>query len=119
MPVPGLGDFYDTVPWGSSCILAVRWHYLFYGDLRVVEENYPCGMRYLRHLKTKVDDDGFLGHGLGGWGNPEHELARENVETAFLYADAVTLAWFAELLGREVVLSGLGEKRHAHRDPDV
>lgn len=108
LPVPGMGSFYDTIAWGSSIILGTRWHYLFYGDLRVVEENYEAGRRYLAHLKTKVNQDGFINHGLGDWGNPDHEYARENIETAFLYADADTLSWFAELLGRD---SEAGELR--------
>ncbi|BFK18774.1 glycoside hydrolase family 78 protein [Mediterraneibacter glycyrrhizinilyticus] len=99
LPVPGLGDFYDIIPWGSTCILGTYWHYLFYGDKQIVEENYEAGKRYLEHLKTKVNADGFLNHGLGDWGNPKNELVRENIETAFLYADAKTLAYFAEVLG--------------------
>ena len=99
LPVPGLGDFYDIIPWGSTCILGTYWHYLFYGDKQIVEENYEAGNRYLEHLKTKVNADGFLNHGLGDWGNPKNELVRENIETAFLYADAKTLAYFAEVLG--------------------
>ena len=101
LPVPGMGSFYDIIPWGSTCILGTYWHYLFYGDLGVVRDNYDTGIRYLEHLKTKINADGFLNHGLGDWGNPENELARENIETAFLYADAVTLADFARLLGKE------------------
>ena len=101
LPVPGMGSFYDIIPWGSSIILATRWHYLFYGDISIVEENYDAGMRYLEHLKTKMTSEGFINHGLGDWGNPEGELARENIETAFLYADAVTLKWFAGLLQKE------------------
>jgi len=100
IPVPGMGSFYDIIPWGSSIILGTRWHYLFYGDIKVVEENYEAGRRYLAHLKSRMTDEGFICHGLGDWGNPDNELARENIETAFLYADAKTLAEFAELLGR-------------------
>lgn len=99
LPVPGLGDFYDIIPWGSTCILGTYWHYLFYGDKQIIEANYEAGKRYLEHLKTKVNADGFLNHGLGDWGNPKNELVRENIETAFLYADAKTLAYFAEVLG--------------------
>ena len=95
-----MGSFYDIIPWGSSIILGTRWHYLFYGDIKVVEENYEAGRRYLAHLKSRMTDEGFICHGLGDWGNPDNELARENIETAFLYADAKTLAEFAELLGR-------------------
>ena len=100
IPVPGMGSFYDIIPWGSSIILGTRWHYLFYGDRKVIEENYEAGRRYLTHLKSRMTDEGFICHGLGDWGNPDNELARENIETAFLYADARTMAEFAELLGR-------------------
>lgn len=100
LPVPGMGSFYDIIPWGSTCILGTYWHYLFYGDVKIIEDNYEAGMRYLEHLKSRVNAEGFLNHGLGDWGNPKNELARENIETAFLYADAVTLAEFAKILGR-------------------
>ena len=101
LPVPGMGSFYDIIGWGSTIILGTRWHYLFYGDKGVIEENYDAGMRYFRHLLSRQDAHGFISHGLGDWGNPDGLFARENVETALLYADAVTLAEFAAILGRE------------------
>ena len=98
---PGLGNFFDIIPWGSTCILATYWHYLFYGNKRIVEDNYETGIKYLNYLKTKVTEDGFINHGLGDWGTPDKSaLCRENIETVFLYADAKTLALFAELLGK-------------------
>lgn len=100
LPTPGMGSFYDIIPWGSTCILGTYWHYLFYGDQSIIEENYEAGCRYLEYLKTKVTEDGFINHGLGDWGNPVGELARENIETAFLYADAKTLAYFSDILGK-------------------
>ncbi|MBR1660296.1 MAG: alpha-L-rhamnosidase, partial [Oscillospiraceae bacterium] len=109
LPVPGMGSFYDIIPWGSTLILGTGWHYLFYGDRGIVEENYEPGLRYLEHLKTKITPDGFISHGLGDWGNPENQLARENIETVFLYADAVTLEGFARLLGRESDAAALHE----------
>ena len=101
LPVPGMGSFFDIIPWGSSGILGVKWHYLFYGDKQVIADNYEMGKKYLEHLKTKQNAEGFLNYGLGEWGNPDNQLARENVETAFLYADAITLAEFAEILGEK------------------
>ncbi len=101
LPVPGMGSFYDIIGWGSSIILGTWWHYQFYGDLQIVRDNYEAGMRYLAHLKTKMTPEGFICHGLGDWGNPRGLFARENVETAFLYADAKVLASFADLLGRQ------------------
>lgn len=100
LPVEGTGSFYDSIAWGSTCILGSRWHYIFYGDVRIIEENYEAGKKYLQYLKGKITKEGFINHGLGDWGNPEHELARENTETAFLYANAHTMAWFAQILGK-------------------
>ncbi|CUN77360.1 alpha-L-rhamnosidase [Eubacterium sp. am_0171] len=101
LPVPGMGSFYDIIPWGGTSILGTYWHYQFYGDVKIIEDNYDAGMRYLNHLKKKVNTDGFINHGLGDWGNPRNELVRENIETAYLYADTTTLAKFAQVLGRE------------------
>ena len=98
LPVPGMGSFYDIIAWGSTCILGPYWHYRFYGDLSVIRENYAMGKRYLAYLKSRMTPEGFISHGLGDWGNPEQEHARENIETAFLYADASVLAEFAGLL---------------------
>ncbi len=95
LPVPGMGSFYDIPPWGSTAILGVYWHYWFYGDKQVICDNFEMGKNYIRHLRGKLNSDGFLNHGLGDWGNPRNEYARENVETAFLYADAMVMARFA------------------------
>jgi alpha-L-rhamnosidase len=100
LPVPGMGSFYDIIAWGSTSILGAWWHYWFYGDKKILEDNFECGKRYLNHLKNKVTPDGFINHGLGDWGNPENQFARENVETAFLYADAITLAKMANVLDK-------------------
>lgn len=101
LPVPGMGSFYDIIPWGSALILGVKWHYLFYGDIDVIRENFDASERYFSYLKTKMTKEGFINHGLGDWGNPDNELARENIETAFLYADATALSYFSQLLGYE------------------
>ena len=101
LPVPGLGDFYNVIGWGSSIILGTYWHYMFYGDVQIIRDNYEAGKRYLNFLKTMVNEDGFINNGLGDWGNPAGEYARENVETAFLFADAKVMAMFASVLHYE------------------
>ena len=98
LPVPSMGSFYDIIAWGSTIILGTWWHYWFYGDPSTLAENYGAGKRYFAHLLTKVTPEGFICHGLGDWGNPEGQLLRENIETVFLYADAVRLAWMADVL---------------------
>lgn len=99
LPVPGLGDFYNVIGWGSSIIIGTYWHYLFYGDEQIIRDNYNAGKKYLEFLKTNITQDGFINNGLGDWGNPTGEYAKENVETAFLFADAKILEKFAEILG--------------------
>ena len=100
LPVPGMGSFYDIIPWGSTSILGTYWHYMFYGDEQIIRDNYEAGKKYLGHEAALRDEEGFIHHGLGDWGNPEHALLRENVETAFLYADSKTMAYFAGILGK-------------------
>ena len=101
LPVPGMGSFYDIIPWGSTGILGVYWHYMFYGDEQIIRDNYDSGKKYLAHEAQMRNEDGFINHGLGDWGNPENTLVRENVETVFLYADSKTMAYFAQILGKE------------------
>ncbi len=101
LPVPGMGSFYDIITWGSTSILGTAWHYKFYGDKEIIRENYEAGKKYFSHLLSKRTEEGFINHGLGDWGNPDGEFARENAETAILYADAVTLKDFAEILEKE------------------
>lgn len=115
LPVPGMGSFYDIIAWGSTSILGTYWHYQFYGDPKIIENNYDAGMRYLNHLKTKVTEDGFINHGLGDWGNPRNDLVKENVETAFLYADVMTLAYFAEILEKAESFVALGQRTGQER----
>lgn len=100
LPVPGMGSFYDIIPWGSTCILGTYWHYMFYGDEKIIRDNYEAGKKYLQHEASMVNEEGFLNHGLGDWGHPENHLVRENVETVFLYADTVTMQKFAGILGK-------------------
>ncbi len=98
LPVPGMGSFYDIIAWGSTIILGTMWHYRFYHDVTILQENYEAGKRYLAYLETKLDENGFISHGLGDWGNPDGLYARENIETALLYEDAVELAEMAGIL---------------------
>ncbi len=101
LPVPGLGDMYDIIAWGSTIILGPFWHYLFYGDETVLSDNFEAGARFLRHTAGRVNGEGFINCGLGDWGNPRGDYARENIETAFLYADALLLGRFAGILAKQ------------------
>ena len=56
-------------------ILGTYWHYMFYGDEQIIRDNYEAGKRYLAHEAFLRDEEGFINHGLGDWGNPEHAPA--------------------------------------------
>lgn len=96
-----VGDFWDSLVWGSTIILGVDWYYQYYNDISLVEEFYQTGFDYVNYLLTKIDNDGFSSNGLGDWGNPNDLLlAHANVNTAFLYKNIKTLEKFAILLNK-------------------
>ena len=106
----GDGSFWDITPWGSSILLAAFEQYRFYGNKKVLKENYNSAKKYLAYLKDKYDnynsiynkqgEERFLCHGLGDWGMyGGFGESRENTETAFFYVDLITMAKFSEVLG--------------------
>ncbi len=108
----GEGSFWDIIPWGSSIILAAYEQYRFYGNKRVLEENYESAEKYIEYLTRqyndynrlygKTGDERFIRAGLGDWGIAQNKGAsRENIETAFYYHDLMTMAEIAEILGKE------------------
>lgn len=112
-----LGNVWDVPTWGSTIIIGVDWHYRYYGNKRIIAENYDTAKRYVRYLNTKLTDEGFLNHGLGDWGNPElGSLAKANIETAIYYYDLKLLAKFATVLERESEAASFNEQAAAVLD---
>lgn len=106
------GSFWDIIPWGSSIILAAYEQYRFYGNKKVLEDNYDSAKRYVKYLTEQYNDYGrlygkssgehFICAGLGDWGIEQNKgRSRENIETAFYYHDLVTMAKIAEILGKD------------------
>lgn len=105
------GSFWDIIPWGSSVILAAYEQYRFYGNRRVLADNYESAKRYLEYLTEQYNDynrlygkDGeerFICSGLGDWGILQNKgRSRENIETAFYYHDLMTMAEISKILGK-------------------
>ncbi len=103
------GSFWDIVPWGSSIILAAYEQYRFYGNKRVLEENYDSAKKYIEYLGAQYDDysrlygkeggERFICAGLGDWGYEQNKgRSRENIETAFYYHDLVVMAEISRIL---------------------
>ena len=106
------GSFWDIIPWGSSILLAAYEQYLFYGNRRVLEDNYDSAVRYMEYLTEQYNDynriygrEGsrrFICAGLGDWGVQQNKgRNRENIETAFYYHDLVVMREVAEILGKD------------------
>lgn len=96
-----MGNFWDLIVWSSFPILAAAWYYEYYESIEMIERYYDANCRYMDYLLEKVTADGFIAHGLGDWGNPQFGAqATANIETAYYYKDLMTMANFAELLGR-------------------
>ena len=109
-----IGDAWDVPTWGSTIIIGVAWHYVFYGKKQVIADNYEATKRYVAYLKTKLTDDGFLNHGLGDWGNPDFgSLAKSNIETAIYYHDLALLSRFATILEHETDAAFFRQEAHA------
>ncbi len=105
------GSFWDIIPWGSSIILAAYEQYLFYGNKKVLEDNYDSAKRYIEYLTEQYNDynhiynkngeERFICAGLGDWGIEQNKgEGRENIETAFYYYDLMMMAEISEILGK-------------------
>ncbi|WP_449555697.1 family 78 glycoside hydrolase catalytic domain [Hymenobacter rubidus] len=101
------GDmFRDSPEWGSASIILPWYVYQWYGDRRVLAENYDMMRRYVAYLGTKAQDH-ILTQGLGDWYDlgPKppgvSQLTPMGVTgTATYYYDLTILASVARLLGK-------------------
>lgn len=58
--------FRDSPEWGSACILLPWYMYQWYGDERVLIDNYGMMKRYLNYLQSKTNNF-ILSYGLSDW----------------------------------------------------
>ncbi len=107
------GSFWDIIPWGSSIILAAYEQYRFYGNKRVLADNYTSAKKYIAYLTEQYNDYNrlygkngknnekrFICAGLGDWGVEQNKgRSRENIETAFYYHDLMIMAEISKILG--------------------
>lgn len=101
------GGFKDTPEWGSAFIISPWYVYQWYGDKRLIEDNYPDMQRYLDYLGTKANDH-IIAYGLGDWfdigpNNPgESQLTSNGVTaTAIYYYNTTIMQQIASLLGKD------------------
>lgn len=95
----GLGDDSGPIGWQIAYPMLLDKMYQYYGDLRLVREQYPTARRQLEFLRS-VAKNNRIETCIG-----DHESldakAIALTSTAFYYQDAATMARLAELLGKK------------------
>lgn len=99
------GGFEDSPEWGSSLVVCPWYVFLWYGDRRLLEENYPRMKKYVEYLGTRADNH-IVAYGLGDWYDlgpnaPGYAQLTSNgvTATAMYYYDTVILQKVATELG--------------------
>ncbi|GAB3651392.1 glycoside hydrolase family 78 protein [Echinicola sediminis] len=101
IPTSGWGYEWANGPDWTSTICIIPWNvYLFYGDQRILEENYEAMKKYVDHI-TEISPDGLTSWGLGDWVPVKSQSPVEYTSSAYYCVDARILAKTAALLGNE------------------
>ncbi|MGJ1364061.1 family 78 glycoside hydrolase catalytic domain [Sphingobacterium spiritivorum] len=105
-----LPDIIPTGGWGygtangldwTSTIAIIPWEaYLFYGDLRLLEDCYPNIKRYLDYVDS-ISPSGLTTFGRGDWVPVKSQSNLELTSSVYFFVDATILASAAKLLGKK------------------
>ncbi|MEM2889239.1 MAG: family 78 glycoside hydrolase catalytic domain [Candidatus Bathyarchaeia archaeon] len=103
--VPPYWSLYPADPaWGTACII-IPWNmYLYYGDKRVLEENYDVMKGWVEFLSSKSEDHILKFSKYGDWCPPAQVKSLttpgEVVSTLCYYEDIQLLSRIAHVIGR-------------------
>lgn len=101
IPTSGWGYHWANGPDWTSTIAIIPWNiYLFYGDSRILEENYDNLRRYVDYIDSK-SPEGITDWGLGDWVPVKSVTPREFTSSTYYYIDALILSKSARILGME------------------
>ncbi len=99
------GGFTDSPEWGSACVIDPWLTYKYFGDKRILSQNYQMMTRYVHYLKSRAKN-GILAFGLGDWfdlgpGAPGVEQLTDIgvTATATWYRDLAIMVKISRLLG--------------------
>ncbi|MEM2151334.1 MAG: family 78 glycoside hydrolase catalytic domain [Candidatus Bathyarchaeia archaeon] len=103
--VPPYWSLYPADPaWGTACVVIPWYLYLYYGDKRILEENYDVMKRWVDFLTSKAEDYILKFSKYGDWCPPGQILSLstpgEIVSTLCYYEDALLLSKIAHVLGK-------------------
>jgi alpha-L-rhamnosidase len=105
--VPPYWAFYPADPaWGTAYITIAWYLYLYYHDIRVLEEHYAHMRKYVDFLARNADENIlYKFNKYGDWCPPGSIVSRktpiEQVSTWYLYHDTYILSNIAQILGKE------------------
>lgn len=101
IPTSGWGYHWANGPDWTSTIAIIPWNiYLFYGDTRILEQNYENIKRYVDYIDENYPS-GITDWGLGDWVPVKSVTPKEFTSTAYYFVDATILSKTAKLLGKE------------------
>ncbi len=99
------GGFINSPEWGSACVLDPWLAYKYFGDKRILSQNYQMMIRYLTYLKSRAKHH-ILMFGLGDWFDlgpralgVEQLTSLGVTATATWYRDLMTLVKISRILG--------------------
>ncbi len=100
IPTSGWGYHWANGPDWTSTIAIIPWSiYLFYGDSRILEQNYDNIKRYVDYIDENYPS-GVTDWGLGDWVPVKSKTPKEFTSSAYYYVDAIILSKAAKLLGK-------------------
>jgi alpha-L-rhamnosidase len=100
IPTDGWGYHWANGPDWTSTIAVIPWNiYLFYGDTKILEDNYENIKQYVDHIDYKYPT-GLTDWGLGDWVPVKSRAPKELTSTAYYFADALILSEVAGILGK-------------------
>ncbi len=100
IPTGGWGYEWGNGPDWTSTIAIIPWNvYLFYGDTKILRDNYDNIKRYVDHITDRYPT-GLTDWGLGDWAPLRSKSPVELTSSAYYYADANILAKIAKVLNR-------------------
>jgi alpha-L-rhamnosidase len=99
IPTNGWGYHWANGPDWTSTIAIIPWNiYLFYGDSRILEQNYDNIKRYVDYIDRNYPS-GITDWGLGDWVPVKSVAPKEFTSSLYYYVDAVILSKAAGILG--------------------
>ena len=100
IPTDGWGYEWANGPDWTSTIAIIPWNvYLFYGDTKILSDNYSNIKRYVDHINY-LYPTGLTSWGLGDWAPVKSTTPVELTSSVYYFTDVNILAKTAKLLGK-------------------